>query len=102
MGRVIKISRNYKTIIERRKQQQTPEFHDRYRRRAGIEAAFSHMVNYCDARHTPYRGKAKTELRLMVLAVGLNIKLVVDWDSGLRPQRKRSPKLKKLTQPAAA
>lgn len=50
-----------------------------------------------DARQTPYRGKNKTQLHFLLLAAGLNIKRAVNWANGLRPQRKRSSRLQKLS-----
>jgi hypothetical protein len=95
-GRALSISPHYKTIIERRKLQSTPEFRSLYRRRAGVEATFSHLVCCLSARTTQYRGRLKTELKFLFLAVGVNLKRVCCWKSGLMPQRKRSSALKKL------
>jgi transposase len=97
LGRTIKISRNYKVIQQRRVEQKTDDFHNRYRRRAGVEATFSHLVSCMGARQTPYRGKNKTQLHFLLLAAGLNIKRAVNWDNGLRPQLKRSSRLQTLS-----
>ena len=97
LGRTIKISRNYKVIQQRRIEQKTDDFHNRYRRRAGVEATFSHLVCCMDARQTPYQGKNKTQLHFLLLAAGLNIKRAVYWQNGLRPLRKRSSRLEKIS-----
>lgn len=97
LGRTIKISRNYKVIQQRRIEQKSDDFHNRYRRRAGVEATFSHLVCCLFARQTPYQGKNKTQLHFLILAAGLNIKRAVNWDNGLRPERKRSSRLQNLS-----
>jgi transposase len=95
-GRVIQISHHYPAIAQRRLAQQTNEFKDRYRRRAGIEASFSYLVINCDARSTPYCGKVKTRLHYLLIATAVNIRRLVAWQSGQRPERKRSSPLQKV------
>ena len=58
--RVLRLSPNYTLLTTRRAEQKTDAFRERYRRRAGIEATFSHLVNVHRARRTPYRGSAKS------------------------------------------
>ena len=43
--RVLRLSPYYTLLTTRRAEQKTPAFRERYRRRAGIEATFSHLVN---------------------------------------------------------
>lgn len=95
-GRTIKVSPNYPVIEGRRKQQQTPEFKQRYRRRAGIEASFSSIVCTHGGRKTQYRGIDKTRGYYIALGVGINLKRVIAWESGKRPKRQRTSRLRKL------
>ncbi len=67
----------------------TTAFRERYRRRAGIEATFSHLVNVHQARRTPYCGPAKMLCYYAALAVGVNLRRAALWEAGQRPQRKR-------------
>jgi transposase len=96
MGRTIKISRHYRIIAQRRREQFTPEFADRYRRRAGVEATLSHLVCCHGARQTPYRGLNKTRCYYLFLATAVNLTRTVDWQAGLRPKRNRISKLHQL------
>jgi transposase len=95
-GRVIKISSHYEIIAERRKLQHSEEFHNRYRRRSGVEATLSQVVNHYDGRTTPYRGSDKTQLHYLTMAVGINLKRAINWSVGLRPKRQRISSLAKL------
>jgi transposase len=95
-GRVIKISSYYETIAERRKLQHSEEFYNLYRRRSGVEASLSQVVNHYDGRTTPYRGSNKTQLHYLTMAVGINLKRAINWSVGLRPKRQRISPLSKL------
>ena len=68
--RVLRLSPYYTLLTTRRAEQKTTAFRERYRRRAGIEATFSHLVNVHRARRTPYCGSAKTLCYYAALAVG--------------------------------
>src|SRR5205823_52118 len=81
-GRVIKISSHYEAIAERRKLQHTEQFHNLYRRRSGVEASLSQVVNHYDGRTTPYRGSSKTQLHYLTMAVGINLKRAINWTAG--------------------
>ena len=87
--RILRLSPYYTLLTTRRAEQKTPAFRERYRRRAGIKATFSHLVNVHRARRTPYCGPAKTLCYYAALAVGVNLRRVALWESGHRPQRKR-------------
>lgn len=87
--RVLRLSPYYTLLTTRRAEQKTPAFRERYRRRAGIEATFSHLVNVHRARRTPYCGSAKTLCHYAALAVGVNLRRVALCEAGHRPQRKR-------------
>lgn len=94
--RTIKVSAQYPQLVQRRQEQKGDAFQERYRRRAGIEATFSHLVNGHGARRTRYRGGGKTELHYLVLASAINLERVLAWQAGLRPQRQRKSCLRTL------
>ena len=95
-GRFLKVSHRFPTIKARRQYQKTPEFRQRYRRRAGIEATFSTMVNTCGARRTPYRGRHKTLVKYAALATAINLRRAIAWKTGVSPQRHRRSRLRHL------
>jgi len=89
LQRILRLSPYYTLLSTRRAEQKTPAFRERYRRRSGIEATFSHLVNVHRARRTPYCGSAKTLCYYAALAVGVNLRRVALWEAGQRPQRER-------------
>jgi len=96
LQRVLRLSPYYTLLTTRRAEQKTSEFRERYRRRAGVEATFSHLVNVHRARRTPYCGPAKTLCHYAALAVGVNLRRVTLWEAGQRPQRERFPYLSRV------
>jgi transposase len=94
--RTLRLSRYYDLLSARRREQTTEAFRERYRRRAGIEATFSHLVNVHGARRTPYRGPDKTLGYYGALCVGVNLRRVAAWQAGRRPRRQRSSALSRL------
>jgi hypothetical protein len=94
--RILRLSRYYDLLSARRREQNTPAFQERYRRRAGIEATFSHLVNVHRARRTPYRGPDKTLGYFAALCVGVNLRRVAAWQAGDRPERERRSRLARL------
>ena len=81
LQRVLRLSPYYTLLTTRRAEQKTTAFRERYRRRAGIEATFSHLVNVHRARRTPYCGPAKTLCYYAALAVGVNLRRVALWEA---------------------
>jgi transposase len=62
-----------------RKQQQTPEWQERYAKRAGVEGTVSQAVRRCGGRHSRYRGEAKTHLQQVFIASAINFIRVDEW-----------------------
>ena len=62
--------------------QKTPEWRDRYGRRAGVEGTVSQGVRRCDLRHARYRGLAKARLQHVLTASALNVVRAVRWMEG--------------------
>jgi Transposase DDE domain len=94
--RTIKVSAQYPQLVARRQEQTTDAFEEQYRRRAGIEATFSYLVNAHGGRRAPYKGEDKTELHYLNLASAINLERVAAWQAGLRPQRQRRSCLRTL------
>lgn len=65
-----------------RARQQTDEFKQRYRRRAGIEGTISQAVRSFDLRRARYIGHAKTHLQHILIAVALNLARLAAWFDG--------------------
>ena len=79
LQRVLRLSPYYTLLTTRRAEQKTTVFRERYRRRAGVEATLSHLVNVHRARRTPYCGPAKTLCYYTALAVGVNLRRIALW-----------------------
>lgn len=60
-------------IAQRRAAEQTPEFKDKYRWRAGIEGTHSHLKSDLGARRLRVRGLAAVFFAVILKALGLNI-----------------------------
>jgi hypothetical protein len=60
-------------LARRRKQEKTPEFKERYRYRAGVEATMSDLDRITGIKHLRVRGKPQVRLAATLKATGLNI-----------------------------
>ncbi len=83
-------------LEERRAEQQTDVWKERYDVRAGVEGTISQAVRRTHLRRTPYRGQSKTHLANILAATALNVTRVDAWLNGTP----RVPHLARLT-PAA-
>jgi transposase len=63
----------HQALVHRREEQRTPEFLDRYNRRAGIEGTISQAVRTTRMRRSPYQGLQKTHLHHVAIAAGINL-----------------------------
>jgi len=73
-------------LARRRKQEQTPEFKDRYRYRAGVEATMSDLDRVTGLKHLRVRGMIQVRLAATLKAAGLNIRRAAAFRSrGGRP-----------------
>lgn len=73
-----------------RARQETAEFKQRYRLRAGVEGTLAQGVRECGLRATRYRGLAKTALQHIISALALNLMRLVAWWEG-RPKAQTRP-----------
>lgn len=81
-------------LQQRRREQQTPAFQQRYARRAGVEGTIAQAVSL-GMRHARYVGKDKTLLQANAIAAAINFARLdacfVRTQAGLPPRRKRAP-----------
>ena len=87
----------HEALHERRAEQFTPPFLQRYAIRAGIEGTISQGVRGLGLRQTPYMGLNKTHLHHLAIAAGINL-LRIDahlqaqaQGKPTRPPRRRTP-----------
>lgn len=69
----------YTALREARERQESPEFKERYKRRAGIEGTMSQGTRSFELRQTRYIGLAKTHLQHVLTAVAIDLVRVVNW-----------------------
>lgn len=62
-----------------REYQQTDEFKERYKKRAGVEGTISQAAFTLGMRRTRYRGLAKTHLHHVAVAAAINVSRIVNW-----------------------
>ena len=62
-----------------RQRERTPEFKERYAKRAGIEGTISQGTRSFCLRCSHYLGQAKTHLQHILTAVAINLTRFVNW-----------------------
>jgi hypothetical protein len=84
--------------LANRASQHDPDWQRVYNRRAGVEGTVSEAVRAYGLRHTKHRGLAKTHVRHVLIACGMNAARIADWvQRGNVPARGRAaPRFKKL------
>jgi len=80
----------FKAVQQRKLEQHTVEFRQRYGKRAGIEGTISQGVFALGMRRTRYRGLAKTHLQFVLTAVAMNVTRVLNWLNAI-PQKTTQP-----------
>jgi hypothetical protein len=95
-GRALKIKPTHDLVKQRRQEQHTDTFKEKYRRRAGIEASLSELVRAHGARAARYRGQKKVHWQHLFIAVATNLKRAARWLAGFRPCSERKPGLRTL------
>jgi transposase len=68
----------------------TPEWKNKYERRAGVEGTISQGVRAFGLRQTRYSGQAKTHLRNILTAAAMNLSRVVAWIKDLPGEKTRT------------
>ena len=69
----------HEALVKARAKQQTPEFKERYRQRAGIEGTISLACGHFGMRRSRYIGLAKTHLQNVLAVTAINLSRVLNW-----------------------
>jgi transposase len=69
-------------LQEARQHQQSAEFKEQYKRRAGIEGTISQGTRVCALRRSRYKGLSKTHLQHVLTAVAINLVRFAAWLEG--------------------
>jgi transposase len=72
--RSLVVGHNHTVLQKRRREQKTPAFVQRMKKRNGIEATHSELVRAHGMRRARYRGKAKVDLQNQFIGAACNIK----------------------------
>ncbi|WP_344392001.1 transposase, partial [Streptomyces vastus] len=83
-------------LQQRRGEQETDAWRERYRRRAGIEATVCQIVHRTHARRSRSRTAAATHLSHCLAATAVNLIRIDAWQQGHRPERTRTTHLCRL------
>jgi len=79
-----------------RKRQETDEFKERYKTRAGIEGTLSQGVRTFELRRSRYIGLAKTHVQHVATAAAINLARLADWFAGIPKAQTRQSKFAAL------
>ena len=99
-GRHLGILEYHAQVKQRREEQQTEGFKQKYRRRAGAEATLSEMSRAHGMRHARHVGLAKVHLQNMMIATATNLKRAARWLAGEKRQSTRQRCLRSLAETA--
>lgn len=72
-------SQHHLALQQARERQQTPDFKERYAKRAGIEGTIVQGVHSFDLRRSRYIGLTKTRLQHILIASALNLVRISAW-----------------------
>jgi transposase len=72
----------FRALQAARAREQTDEFKESYKKRAGVEGTISQAVGVLGMRRTRYRGLDKVHLQHLMTAAAMNLMRVLDWLSG--------------------
>jgi transposase len=73
----------HEMLVAARARQQTPEFHDVYQARCGVEGTFAQTTRSTGLRHARYIGQRTTHLQHLFTALATNILRLVRWLEGV-------------------
>lgn len=79
----------YEALQAARERQETSDFKERYKTRAGVEGTVSQGTRSFDLRRARYIGLAKTHFQHIVIAAAMNLTRAVSWLDGLPKARTR-------------
>jgi transposase len=86
----------FEFLQARRQHEDSAEFKDAYRPRAGIEATFSRAVRKCTLRRSRYFGEVKTHLHNLFAAAATNFLRIMDKLMDLGTAKTRNSKFRRL------
>ena len=72
----------FRALQAARQREQTDDFKETYKKRAGVEGTISQAVGVLGMRRTRYRGLDKVHLQHLMTAAAMNLMRVLDWLSG--------------------
>ncbi len=73
---------SFSALQAARQREQTEEFKEAYKKRAGVEGTISQAVGVLGMRRTRYRGMGKVHLQHLMTATAMNLMRVLDWLAG--------------------
>jgi transposase len=79
-----------------REREQTDEFKQAYKKRAGVEGTISQAVGVLGMRRARYRGLDKAHLQHLMTAAAMNLMRVLDWLSGKKRATTRTSAFARL------
>ena len=88
-------------LFAARKRENTDEFKEAYRHRAGIEGTHSQGVRAMGLRRSRYVGLRKTHLGHVAVATAINVIQLMSWLRGEAPEQTRTSAFKRVMKQAA-
>lgn len=85
-----------------RQREQTPEFKEQYKKRAGIEGTLSQGVRAFELRRSRYVGQAKTHLQHVAIAAAMNLVRIGAWLMGFKPGKTKPSAFARVMAPMLA
>ena len=92
----------HEAVMAARAAQDTPQFKDRYRARAGVEGTMAQATHVTGIRRARYTGLAKTRLEHLAAATAINCIRLNAWYAGKPLDRTRTTHLQRLNLTPAA
>ncbi len=93
---ILKPREEHLALTTLRTQQTTPDWQERYNKRAGIEGTFSQGIRAHDLRRSRYRGLDKTSLQHAATACAINLQRLDDFWCGVEPEQTRVSQFSRL------
>jgi transposase len=69
----------HEALLARRAHEQTAEFAETYRQRAGVEGTLAQGLRSCALRRSRYVGLARTHLQHLMIAAAINVVRILRW-----------------------
>lgn len=78
-GLTLRPQAEHVAMLAQKAEQQSTQFKEEYKRRAGVEGTLSQGVRVGGLRQSRYIGRVKTALQHILIAVGINLLRMVEW-----------------------